>query len=85
MLPSSKTFLRRDVTNRLRGYLLSEVEVYQAWGGGGGGGTAEFVCLSQAKREGSVRRRKREGGVSVFCVFLDRISSAPLENLLIQV
>ena len=54
-LPSSKTFLSRDVTNRLRGYLLSEVEVYQVWGGGGG--AEKFVCLSLAKRGG-----KRRGG-----------------------
>lgn len=52
---SSKTFLSRDVTNRLRAYLLSEVEVYQVWDGGGGalkeeeeGVVSVFVCSQTA-------------------------------------
>lgn len=50
-LPSFKTFLSHDVTSRLRGYLLSEVEVYQVWGGGGG--AEKVVCLSLVKGKGS--------------------------------
>lgn len=55
----SQTFLSPDVTKRLRGYLLSEVEVCQVWGGGGEG-LGKFVCVYV--------KEEREGEVESVCV-----------------